>query len=569
MRNGASIALAIAVTLTLGACGGGGGGSRPGSGQGGGPITPTTPSANVTVAVTSPAINASIAQGDPYNATVSGTWSATNLGSGAVYLQVSDSANTFTLPAIQAAPTNNAFSYSLPIAANIASGERAGTITVRACKDAVCNSTYAGTSGSVGYRLAINDKVGDWETVQGNSSHNGYVGLTLDATKFAKAWEWKTANNGGSNRDYLGSPATGDNGVYMRLRSTIVRDGFQTTEDSFVAFNESDGSLRWKQPAFPNADTTTRYATNLAYASGKLYFGTVRGTPAVALTALDSRSGGKVFASSSSLVSADGAVPTPFSGNIYMSGGATGGRTYFAFDGMSGQQLWNSASSPELEGTASRLPIAVAADATHFYYYGKAGLHIADKQTSSDIAVLASASTPENGFDTPIVTLGGRNNALAYFYKFSSSSFQYESFIASYNLTSRTLEWTTPLYYNAIPAVANGVIYAARAENNQVSLHALSEATGQVLWTWSAPVSDAQFVVGNVVATRNFVFFSAGGRTLGSGTTWAVDLGTRQATWSFPAAGDKAISANRMLYIAHPGGDIISNDTKLVAIKLQ
>ncbi len=554
--------------LFLAGCGGGGGGgnSSPGPGQGGGPITPT---ANVTVAITSSAINASITQGDPYSATVSGTWSATNLGSGAVYLQVSDSANTFTLPAIQAAPANGTFSYSLPLASGLATGERTGTITVRACKDATCNSTYAGTSGNVGYRLTINDKIGDWETVQGNAAHNGYVPITLDSSKFAKVWEWKSPNNGGTNRDYLGSPVTGGNGVYLRLRSTIIRGGFLTTEDRFIALNEVDGSQRWNQPAFPESDGTINYATNLAYASGKLYFGIARGNSAASLTALDSNSGSMVFASPFMLTSAIGMVPTPHDGNMYISGNTTGGRAYAAINGASGLPLWNSTPSRELEGAASRLPIAVAVDDAHFYYYGKTGLHIGDNRTSSDVAVLPSANTPENGFDTPIVTLGSRNNALAYFYQFSPVSFQYESFIASYDIANRRLEWTTPLYYNAIPAVANGVIYAARAENNRVSLNALNEATGQVLWTWTAPIGEAQFLVGNVVATKNLIFLSAGGPALGSGTTWAIDLHTHQSAWSYPAAGEKAISANRILYIVHPGGDIISNDTKLVAIKLQ
>lgn len=140
----------------------------------------------MTVSVTSAAISASIAQGDPYSATVSGTWSATNLGSGAVYLQVSDSANTFTLPATQTAPANGAFSYALPLAPTVTSGERTGTITVKACKDATCSNTHAGTSGSIGYRLTANT-VPNWETLQGNAAHNGYVPISIDASKIAKA----------------------------------------------------------------------------------------------------------------------------------------------------------------------------------------------------------------------------------------------------------------------------------------------------------------------------------------------------------------------------------------------
>lgn len=569
MRSFGICTLACACAFALAGCGGGGGGgNKSGSGgnQGGG--STTTPAASLTVTVTSPAINASITQGDAYSASVSGTWSASNLGNGAVYLQVTDSANTFILPAIQQAPGNKAFSYALPIATALASGEHSGSIAVRACKDVACSQPYSGATGSISYRIVVGNPA-DWGTEQGNAAHDGYVPISVDSSKFVKAWEWNSSNNESSSQNYLAGPVTGDGAVYLRHRLTTAQGGVGKIQDGIMALDESDGGVRWTYSAPSGPDGMTIYLGNPAYASGRLYFGEWLGVMASGFTALDSRSGSEVLSSSSILMSDPRMVPTPLDGNLYFSEQDSGFRVCVALDGADGQALWHSAPLSEPDVAMSTLPLAVASDAEHVYFQGQAGLHIIDKSTSNEVAVLPSSRAADDNFDPPLVTLGGRGNALTYVYKFSPVSFQYEWFIQSYNIASRTLEWVTPLYFNAVPAVANSVIYSARSENNKVSLHALDEVTGQTLWVWNAPEADARFLVGNIVATKSHVFLSAGGPTMGTATTWAVDVRTHQAAWSYPAGGAKAISANRVLYITQSSGDVISNAAKLVAIKLR
>lgn len=148
---------------------------------------------SLTLAITSPAIVDMVDLGDSENftAAVAGTWSATHLGSNKVFVHVSDDAGTFATPAPQLqAAGSNAFSFALPLASGLTIAPRSGLLTVRACKDALCTQPYANTVTSVSYQLEIM-RIAEWETHQRNASHDGYVPVTLDPTKFAKVWEWQ------------------------------------------------------------------------------------------------------------------------------------------------------------------------------------------------------------------------------------------------------------------------------------------------------------------------------------------------------------------------------------------
>ena len=517
-------------------CGGGGGGASSGSnsGQGGGS---TTPAANVTVAITSPAINASLAQGDAYSTTVSGTWSSTNLGNGAVFLQVSDSAGNFTLPAIQTAPSSGAFSYSLSVVPTVASGERTGTITIRACKDATCAGTYAGTSGSVNYRLTVT-AVPDWETLQGNASHNGYVPITINASKIAKTWEWTAPIISGMEFSYISNPVTGSGGVHVGLENGVV--------SAFASFEEATGNQLWLSP-FKNGSYTTTYP---AYSSGKLYFGASSTNPIPGLVAWDLANPGNGFSSWAISEAAGFEPPTPQGGRIYIQEWvSTGGHVRLvSADSTTGNLQW-SIDIPEGEARALTY-FTPAADDKYVYYHSACCLEFLDKSSGARIASIPnpSADVAYTGIRSTNTILGTRGNALGLAYNVGRT----KRLLSNFDITTRSLKWTSQEGYTPYPAVANGVVYATNLVNGRPVLHALDEATGQALWEWSPPESEGQAKLwGNVVATKNLVFFSTYSTNfyLDTARTWAIDLNTHQAVWNFPAAGVLAISANRMLYL--------------------
>ena len=541
--------LACALAVGMVGCGGGGGGSRSGSGTNPGGGQPT-PAANVTVNVTSASISASIAQGDPYSATVSGTWSATNLGSGTVYLRVSDSANTFTLPAIQAAPANGAFSYALPVAATLASGERTGTITVQACKDAACSNAHAGSSGSVSYRLTLNT-VPDWETAQGNAAHSGYVPITLDPGKFAKAWEWRPQHAPSVRTVWLGMPVTGSDGVYL---NAVPYAENSEASDQLVALDESSGTARWIKSV--GSDAEPGYSTNAAYSGGRIYYAKGLYTfnsnnTYPGLIALQASNGSTAFSSEAFQLSNGPAAPTPFAGNIYASGVLkypTLG--HVSVNGASGTPQWSTPMTQSVQGKPWATP---SVDSQNLYFHSACCLEILDRQSGAVVASIANpaadATYTTRTLNSPTL-LGTRGNVLA----LALSRTPAKRFLSSFNIAGKSLEWTSALDYGAYPAVANGVVYATRVENSRVSLHALDETTGQPLWTWTAPDAEGPYTHAyNVVATKNLVFFSAADSATQAGRLWAIDINSRQPVWSYAAYGHFAISARRRLILTAYG----------------
>ena len=541
----------LVTPLFLAGCGGGGGGgnSSPGPGQGGGPITPT---ANVTVAITSPAINASITQGDPYSATVSGTWSATNLGSGAVYLQVSDSANTFTLPAIQTAAANGTFSYSLPLASGLATGERIGTITVKACKDANCASAHTGTSGSIGYQITIN-RVPDWETFQANAAHNGFVPIQIDATKIAKAWEWKAPAIPDTSFVYVGMLVTGGDSIY----SLLTREAANGYADSYIALTEATGSLHWEARLGPLTGSEVG-GNNPAYSASRLYTG-VAGTADYSFLALDSANGAYTFQANSGFTPRSALAPTPYGGDVYAmdrSRGPSSQPNRLFSMSSSGTPVWSQYINQPEQGNPFFTP---AIDAQHLYYHDACCLKILDRRTGSMIVSILNSTADAGSTNSRFhpVAIGSRGNVLAGAYTPAPA----KRLLSSFNIATRTREWTASLDFGSYMAVANGVVYVTRLQDGQPSLYAIDEANGQVLWTWTPPAGDAQTsLTGNIVATRNLVFFSTANTTARTGKTWAIDIASRQAVWSHPAPGNVVISSTRMLYIT-PMGDGFAEDS--------
>jgi hypothetical protein len=523
------------------------------------------PTANVTVNVTSAAISASIAQGDPYSATVSGTWSATNLGSGTVYLQVSDSASTFTLPAIQAAPADGAFSYALPVAPTVASGERTGTITVKACKDATCSNTHAGTSGSVGYRLTVN-AVPDWETLQGNAAHNGHVPITLDPSKFVDAWAWSPPVARITDNSSLGFPVTGANRVYVGV-STYVPD-VDGYAESYAGIAENPAEPNWIRPiADENSDIVT---TNPAFSAGKLYFGVANTDYDFA--ALDASNGNTALTSRYIGTPRSSVSPTPYGGSIYIQTSSPTSNLMSAIasvNGTSGSLQW----LHDIVNAEQGKPyFAPAVDDQRVYYQNNTCLVVLNRQTRAIETCISNPGSDATNFDSRFVPslVGSRGNVLSFFYSYPPNA---KRLLASYNITSKTLEWTTTLAYGIYPAVANGVVYATHVEGDRVSLHALNETNGQVLWTWTPPsdsMASTPTTVYNVIATRNLVFFSAVNGTASTGATWAVDLNTRQLAWMTTKGGPIAISANRKLYIVSKRPNTLPpTDDMLMQVKLQ
>lgn len=79
--------------------------------------------------------------------------------------------------------------------------------------------------------------------------------------------------------------------------------------------------------------------------------------------------------------------------------------------------------------------------------------------------------------------------------------------------------------------------------NDPLRLEARSEADGSLLWSWPAAASGGVAFKSEVLLTNNMAFVST------NLSTYAVDLATHKAVWSYPASGNLALSSDGVLYL--------------------
>ncbi len=111
-----------------------------------------------------------------------------------------------------------------------------------------------------------------------------------------------------------------------------------------------------------------------------------------------------------------------------------------------------------------------------------------------------------------------------------------------------------------ISGAENRLIFVGNGMTGMVE--ALSQEQLVTLWTWALPPPQGTGFSGDMVLTRNLLFVA------GDHVTFAVDLATRKAVWSYPAGGPLAISANGILYIAVHDTAFSPARSSLVAIDL-
>ncbi len=109
----------------------------------------------VNLAGTTTLQNKEITHGTTLNIEINGTLQRIDIGPAPVYLNVRDATGVFVSTTV-GGPTGNDFKVSIPLAANVVPGVYSGTLAMRACLDAACNTVYPGTTVTVAYTLKVN-----------------------------------------------------------------------------------------------------------------------------------------------------------------------------------------------------------------------------------------------------------------------------------------------------------------------------------------------------------------------------------------------------------------------------
>ena len=384
----------------------------------------------------------------------------------------------------------------------------------------------------------------DWVTHQGNAAHTGYVDDTLEPSAFAKLWEWQRPFDDGSIVA-INNVVTGHGKVYV-TNDVYFGDGVVR------AFDEATGTEAWR------ASLGTLPAMGPAALDGDALFVPTTGHEDTFLWAFDANSGALLRKSAFETQWSNAFPPTIHDGLAYVGAGYYGGMLY-GFSTRTGELAW----SYEARGAWDTFTPAV--DDRFVFHHNGSALHVYDKAANAASVIEDPFGGDSDSSYHGAPMIGGRGNVVAFARgSFSgralSSAEQYEQrVLSSFAIASRRHEWATPYAYLTAPAVANGVIYAAR--NSPMSFDAIDEITGRVLWSWTPPSEngDASFHR-NTVVTRNLAFVST------DKAIYAVDLATRQAVWRHPEPGVIAISAQRRLLL-NVGATVSTG--KLVAFKLR
>ena len=531
----AGILAAVLVGFALAGCGGGGGSD---SGDDGGSSTPPPapgPSGTVTITPRGP-VTATATVGETATAILEGTWKASDGAAGApVHLKVVDLGDAFNAPGVKPAPTNGTFRYELAIRNDLIAGMHADRLEITACADTACSQTY-GTPVQVDYRIEITS-LGEWETLMRDASHTSYVPTRIDPARLKLAWEWTAPMAPSAVESYIARPTT-TSGSLLVISGNTMSDGSQRGS-TVVQFDEADGTSRWNRPI---SDELHGVAPG---SNGKLvYLAKVGGNELI--TALDGKTGAVAFTyAETTQPLATTLAPSRRDGTMYFFAGYNGDELHAA-NAETGVRDW---AMPRV-GLLSATPTI---DDTYVYYPAGQTIEMLDRRTGAHVASIFDPSadgTPLPG--SGAVVLGGRGNLIARSYRDG-----YGARLSSFSIADRSWEWTTTSNYNQFFAVADGVIYALRG-GYSLTLDAIDERNGQVLWSWSPPAEYAtqKNTLGNVVATQGMVFFGTQDNTGGTSWVWAVDTAQRKDVWRTPGAGYIVISGSRTVYLCSgpPGG---------------
>lgn len=490
-------------------------------------------SPEVTLTLATSPVSTQIHQGDTFGVTMAGTWS--NTGSSAVYLQASDSAGTFIAPAPALAPKLSSYKLALSLPKSTPAGDYTGTFTVRACADSLCTQVHAGTTHSIGYAVTVTP-VGEWETLQRNARHDGYVPVQIDPARYRVAWTFTRPTEGP-----LSGVVTQGDKIYFTEPGN---------SPSLRALRASDGVQQWRR-VFTGAYFNP-VAVNPPSVSDGVVYVTTTGHSDTWLYALRASDGVQAYQSAFSTQWARILNPTVHNGKVYVNAGYYGGVVY-AFDVAGGAASWNASA-----GTYGMNTPAV--DDAFVYAYNGGTLSVLDATNGS----LSSSIGPNPGgiqtdyHGTPM--LGSADHVLTY----SGTSYLpgANRQLLDFSVAEGAVRWMSLALYTGEPAVAKGVVYATSNETH--SFDAIDEATGRVLWSWKPVESNAQFI-GNVVVTDDVAFVST------TTKVYAISLRHQRPVWSAPTPGTMSLGANRMLFVSSPSTTYPypSSYARITAYKLQ
>ena len=352
--------------------------------------------------------------------------------------------------------------------------------------------------------------------------------MTVFPSAAKQVWEWRSPHATDGVMPFI-NPVTVSNG------KIAVSDDDYFSPQALYVLKEADGTLLWKYE-FPSDTPGLNPAT---IRNGHVYVAT-SGHEATFMHSFDAASGTLEWKSPFQAQWPHFLAPTVDAGLVATAGGYYGG--VYGFSSRTGG----------LAGSSFAMPMddmfTPAIDDQSMYVYATNALYIIDRHTfaTSSIADPAPTSTCCYSYiGAPMLSLARQRVVALSGDNFSglasaSTGGYYQRAVVSFDLVAKTLEWRSSSLYITQPALAHGLVFAGG--NTPVELDALDETSGTQLWKWVPQDNSSQFCR-NVIVTDSHVFVST------DRGIHAIDLSTHKTVWSFPVAGEMALSANGTLLI--------------------
>jgi Putative Ig domain/PQQ-like domain len=454
---------------------------------------------------------------------------------GTLYSNATDPNGILTTPVSVTSNADGSFTLETATSNTASAQQYTGTAALRLCSDSKCATSQPVPSVSFNYTIQIMGPtpnwpgnhlttltpwsgVADWQTFQGNSAHTGFVPASISPDQLVTRWQHGVTQNIYFNGTVNLATVTTSNGLFYIAGGTVLE-----------ARQESDASLVWSYDfsglPFPsvNPPAVSNGVVNIAAGQQSSTY----------MFAFDATTGALTSKSPMSSQWENYLAPTFGPDGVYTNAGEYGG--IYGFTAI-GQQLFYT-------GLAQQSAWTPAVDSTTVYAYTGNALTMIDPMSGQITGTIVDPTFTNYIYVIGgSVVLGASHSAFAAAY---DNTFLDGGGIGNYllhfNTASLTIDWNVKGDYPHTPAYDSGIVYAVN--NSPMQLEARSETDGSLLWSWVPPASGDVAFESEVLLTNNLVFVST------NLSTYAVDLTTHRAVWSYPATGNLALSSDGVLYL--------------------
>jgi hypothetical protein len=457
--------------------------------------------------------------------------------SGTVYAKAADAGGVFGAP-VTVDASGGSYAFELATVTSAVVGLHTGQAVVSLCRDAACATLQATPGVVVNYSVnvlapgsawpgnnltALSSMPGapEWATFQGNAAHTGYVPVTLDPDRFTPRWQIPVPVFRYFNDRFNLATVT-----------TAAGSFFIAGNNAVTAHSEYDGSARWSYSfsglPYPSVNPPSASNGTVYVAAGQ--------QSSTYMFGLDASNGSVLFRSAMASQWEHYLAPSVGPSGVYTDAGEYGG--LYAFSGQ-GAHLF-------FAQTAQQSTWTPAVDSGAVYAYTGDALRVFDPVSG---ALKTRISDPTFRDSTHEVAgsavLGAPKSLFAAAYGNGTGDGSGGNSLVHFNLDSNTVDWTIAGHYPSTAAYDSGVVYAVN--NDPLQIEARSEADGSLIWSWTPPAPADTGFISEVLLTKTAVIVST------NVSTYAIDRNTHHAVWSYPQAGNLALSPNGILYIEGNG----------------